>query len=357
MKRFFFTAIAIAAVAVSCTKSGLLESPQTYETPISFEPYTGKAPVTKATEADDATLRTGFRVIGFTADGEGAITNATKPYLKKMVTGTLAEDKTTTWAYKGDMFWPNDQLVFVAYGLNVNGTPVVNETAGADYGDVTVGDDIFKMGADYTEFIYKVPAERSAQKDLIISPVKVGERGKTVDMQLYHVLSRIGFSIDIKNEVDAEADRPDVAITDIELTGDFITEATFDLETAVAVGESVTYDCDGTPAATTYDFFATDETFTTSAPGKQEIDVTDNDERFLMIIPTGDTGAGANAQVKVSYSIDGKDQTPAVLSLANFQFHAGKAYEFVFTLSTVEVGFGVEVDDWDDETPETYPVK
>ena len=342
MKRFFFTAIAIAAVAVSCTKSGLLESPQTYETPISFEPYTGKAPVTKATEADDATLRTGFRVIGFTADGEGAITNATNPYLRKMVTGTLAEDETTTWAYKGDMFWPNDQLVFVAYGLNVNGTPVVNETAGADYGDVTItSDDIFKKGTDYTEFIYKVPAARSAQKDLIISPVKVGERGKTVDMQLYHVLSRVGFSIDIQNEVDDENDRPVVQITDIELTGNFISgEATFDLKDAVEAGETITYNVTGDPTLTTYDFFGIGETFTTSAPGKQEIDVKNDDERFMMIIPTGEEGAGAAAQVKVTYSIGGKDQEPAVLSLPDFKFLAGKAYEFVFTLSTVEVGFG-----------------
>ena len=119
MKRFFFTAIAIAAVAVSCTKSGLLETPKTYQDPITFEPYSGKATLTKATVADDATIRDGFRVIGF-EETSGNIT-VSDTYLRKVVKGELSQgtDPTTTWDYVGDMYWPEtNKMTFVAYGLS-----------------------------------------------------------------------------------------------------------------------------------------------------------------------------------------------------------------------------------------------
>ena len=80
MKRFFFLTIALAAAAISCTKSGLLESPQTYENPIEFEPYAGKAPVTKATEVlTDDIKESGFHVVGFVEGTDDAIDKA-NPY-------------------------------------------------------------------------------------------------------------------------------------------------------------------------------------------------------------------------------------------------------------------------------------
>ena len=369
MKRFFFTVIAVAAVASGCTKGGVLESPQTFQDPISFEPYTGKAPVTKATVANDATLLEGFRVIGFEETSNGEF-DATKPFLRKMVTGVATtttpeggEPVTTTdWSYDGAMFWPGGNVSFVAYGLNVNTTssatkPTAITTQGADYGDVqTAGTDIFKMsGTDYTSFTYNVQADRAKQKDLIISPV-VSQSSGEVALNLYHVLSRVGFSIDIQNNA---ANPPAVAITSIKLTGNFISSATFDLKNAVVSGETVSYNVRGNRALTTYEFFGEGESFTTYASGKQEIDVTDNDERFLMIVPTGnETGVGSDAEVVVTYSIGGVPQTPAKLSLASdFKFLAGKAYEFVFTLSTVAVGFGVEIDDWNAQAEQTHPLK
>ena len=363
MKRFFFMTLALAAMAASCTKGGLLESPATFQDPINFEPYTGKAPVTKATVAGEETLMEGFRVIGFKEDASGNILSdqLSTPFLRKMVTGT-GEDE-TTWSYLGDMFWPKENLSFVAYGLNVNTTPdVPTPTAiteqGPSYGDATIGsDDVFKMGADYSEFIYEVPTARAEQKDLIISPMSKGNNSGTVTMRLYHVLSRVGFSVDIVNDTEI---LPEVEITSIELAGNFISEATFDLEKAVVSGESVTYNVSGTPSDLVYEFIDEDEpSFKASAKGKTPIDITDNEDRFFMIVPTGpDTGVGEGAYVKVTYSIGGVEQTPATLPLAaDFKFLAGKAYEFVFTLSTVEVGFTVDVEDWDPQNPETYPVK
>ena len=141
MKRFFFTAITLAAVAVGCTKSGLLESPKTYEDPIPFEPYTGKATMTKATVAETTTIeQLGFSVIGFVeVDNE---INAASPYLNKVVT----KKGTDGWTYEGAMYWPDgDELTFVAFGKNAS---VVNPVNG-----------------DYTKLTYEVPVAAAAQQD------------------------------------------------------------------------------------------------------------------------------------------------------------------------------------------------
>ena len=384
MKRFFFTVIAIAVATISCTKSGLLESPQTYQDQITFEPYTGKAPVTKATIANDETLRGGFRVIGFNADASsGAIVDPSqKPYLSKMVTGTpktvevkdekgetvmdpdTGQPKTevvTEWSYLGAMFWPDkttDKLSFVSYGLNVNGTPaVVSSTSSENYGDVTINTntDIFKQGDDYATFIYEVPDARTAQKDLLISPLNTGNNGRTVAMRLYHVLSRIGFSVKVENTT---AIKPEVEITSIELTGDFIEKAEFDLEEAVTVdANGVSYEREVVTKTTdkTYSFYGTgEETFKISEPGLYKIYTGTTDaDRFMMLIPDNE-----NTTITVKYKIGGVEQEDAVLELTT-PFAAGKAYEFVFTLSTVEVGFDVTVTDWDtkhDDASEEYPL-
>lgn len=358
MKRFFFTAITLAAVAVGCTKSGVLESPQTYQDQITFEPYTGKAPVTKATVADDETLREGFRVIGFSAAADGGIADLTqRPYLSKMVTGALQQDETTEWSYSGAMFWPDketDKLSFVAYGLNVNGTPVVNETAGESYGDVTINtSDIFKQGENYATFTYTVPDERTDQKDLLISPVNSGDNGRTVAMRLYHVLSRIGFSVEVQNATTGTT-KPEVEITSIDLTGSFIETATFNLAEAVTVSSNeVTYKRGGSEATKTYTFYGADETtFKTSTTGKQAIHTGNVNDRYMMIVP------GQGTEIIVKYKIGGVQQEDAKLTLTT-PFEAGKAYEFVFTLSTVDVGFNVDVTNWDtdhNDASQDYPL-
>ena len=50
MKRFFFSLIALSAAVVGCTQSALLESPEIFNQEVSFSPYTGRTPVTKATD-------------------------------------------------------------------------------------------------------------------------------------------------------------------------------------------------------------------------------------------------------------------------------------------------------------------
>lgn len=369
MKRFFFLTIALAAVAVGCTKSGVLESPQTFQDQITFEPYAGKAPITKATIATNTTLLQGFRVIGFEETSNDSY-DASNPFLRKMVTGKVTtttpeggEPVTTTdWSYYGAMFWPGGDVHFVAYGLNVNTTsdalkPTAITTQGEGYGDVETADtDIFTMNDnDYTSFTYEVPLARSEQKDLLISAAVKNKQNGTIKLELYHVLSRIGFSINILS-----ANSPEVEITDIELTGNFITKGTYDLMNAVT-RNGAQVEVSGSHTRSTYKFYVDkvvdgqdvkEDRFSTSETGQNVICVNNNaEERFLMIIPSPTPEEGetiAPPTITINYKIGDVKQVPATYNLENnFQFLPGKAYEFVFTLSTVAVGFNVEVETWD----------
>ena len=72
----------------------------------------------------------------------------------------------------------------------------------------------------------------------------------------------------------------------------------------------------------------------------------------MMIVP------GQGTEIIVKYKIGGVQQKDAKLTLTT-PFEAGKAYEFVFTLSTVEVGFNVNVTDWDtdhNDASKDYPL-
>lgn len=406
MKSFFFTVIALAAVAVGCTKSGLIESPQTYEIPITFEPYTGKAPVTKATVVATADLYAdGFRVIGFeqaaksdalTGDQE-LFSNASAFLDRKVVAkyneGNLVTDTDgkTVWTYENAMYWPeNKYLAFVAYGLNVN-------SDGSDQ-DTTVGLDestCFVRGADYTTFTYTVSKTVAEQKDLVISPLmkdKNNASGK-IAVQLHHVLSRVGFKV-----LPSGTSGVNVVIKNINLTGNFRESGTFDLTTAVDVSATPkSYDVElGAAAQNAFSYslfgdgyalgatakdnykgfvttsastaasvpvwnnctFAKGDTFNPRTMSLPTIPVDGNgiptdatqkasfNNRYLMIMPQEITGA----EVEVIYHLSDDIERVATIPIGDvngdFEFEAGKAYEFVFTISTTAVGFDIVVNPW-----------
>lgn len=380
MKRFFFTTIALAIVAIGCTKSGLLESPQTYEEPITFEPYTGKLPVTKATEAkSDTTLkRSGFRVIGYEETTTGAITTTVTPFLDKIVNwGKPTSDATTDkWYYSGAAYWPEEKnLSFMAYGLNVN------EETGK--GTPAITDRFVQNGNDYSSFTYTVPDNVALQKDLVISPVLKGMNNdgtgdKTVRFQMKHVLSRIGFSV-----LTTGTEGVEVIIKNIKLQGSFATQGTVDLdamtsgETPVPATPSITPST--TKASKTYSLFDSDydktkttgdfEGFIVSSVNNQTTAIHNNitfeagttydpdgetgrtnaatDKRYMMLMPGN---VGSSAKIEVTYQLSGGEDMVADVSIANFNFLGGTAYEFVFTVSTVAVGFNVQVTPWSDDT-------
>ena len=398
MKRFFFTVIALAAVAVGCTKSGLIESPQTYEIPITFEPYTGKAPVTKAAVVATADLYAdGFRVIGFeqaaksdALTGDQELFSNTSAFLDRKVVakyngGNLVTDTDgkTVWTYENAMYWPeNKYLAFVAYGLNVN-------SDGSDP-DTTVGLDestCFVRGADYTTFTYTVSKTVADQKDLVISPLmkdKNNASGK-IAVQLHHVLSRVGFKV-----LPSGTSGVNVVIKNINLTGNFVESGTFDLTTAVDVSTTPkSYDVElGSAAATAFSYslfgdgyafgataknsykgfsttsttgtqtavpvwnnyvFASGNTFNpkqiVTADLKAETDAAYSN-RYMMLMPQEITGATVEVIYHLSDDIERVATIPIGDAAGKFEFEAGKAYEFVFTISTTAVGFDIVVNPW-----------
>ena len=357
MKRFFFTAITLAAVAVGCTKSGLLESPKTYEDPITFEPYTGKATMTKATVAETTTIeQLGFSVIGFEETTSGL--NAT-PYLNKEVTKV-----DNVWTYDGAMYWPDGyELTFVAYGNNANVTHPVD--------------------GDFTKLTYTVQEAAASQEDLVISPVKPNctstkpngideENAKAVSVRLYHALSRVGFKVKTIGVEDVE-----VEISAITMRGTFVTSGTFDLTQITAGEKTLLYTLtDPQSADVSYPLFgAGSQPFTTDGTlddgsNEKTFDIvpTTTEDRWMMIMPgtvgnvtdtedingNGNTDESVTPYIKVVYTLEGANPQTAIIPLVkdetNFKFDIGKAYEFVFTVSTQAVGFDVEVGIWKPDT-------
>ncbi len=400
MKRFFFSVIALSAIAISCTKSGLVELPQTFETPITFEPYTGKAPTTKATVMDsdalqapmyDATSATptkgGFHVLAFThtTTGENSVADYTAtPYMDEDVwyeaavtdnpeTTDVNEAKEAYWDYNGVSYWPEGKLDFVAYGLNAKN---------------------YMTFTSKTTFTYAVPRLVSAQEDLIVAEPQKGEtndgNGSKINIPFKHLLSKVGFSLET-NYADPNVK---VTIKKIVLSGNFYNQGVVDMTAAApAVGtksgavESYTFfGMPGTDnsvvdynpeAANTYDCFVGESKGKVTDPetSKQVYDpiyanhtitvtanVTDagttysqatpqlktgasEDNRYMMIIPTE---AQANAKITVVYQLTGDEERTAEAQLANdFEFEAGMGYEFVLKVSTLKVDFSVNVSGWD----------
>ncbi|MBR5562667.1 MAG: fimbrillin family protein [Bacteroidales bacterium] len=398
MKRFFFSVIALSAIAISCTKSGLVELPQTFETPITFEPYTGKAPTTKATVMDSEALQDelydaenspttkgGFHVLAFThtTTGENSVADYTAtPYMDEDVwyeaavtddpeTADVNEAKEAYWDYNGVSYWPEGKLDFVAYGLNAK-----------DYMAFT----------SKTSFTYAVPALVSAQEDLIVATPQKGETndGSKINIPFKHLLSKVGFSLETNN-----ADQKvKVTIKKIVLSGAFHNQGVVDMTADTpAVGSksgnvtSYTFFgmqgadnsvVDYNPSiANTYDCFVGDSkgkvtdnagkqvydpiyanhtitvvanpaedgptTFTQTSPVSKTGASEDN--RYMMIIPTD---AQANAKITVVYQLTGDEERTAEAQLANtFKFEAGMGYEFVLKVSTLKVDFSVNVSGWD----------
>lgn len=375
MKRLIFLAITVVAATVSCTKSGLLESPQTYEDPISFEPYSGKIPVTKATEATLQTMKDtlGFHVTGFLHSDD---TDFTSDYLDVDVTFKNG------WGYDGVAYWPEGaSLDFVAYGRLPEG--------------------LIDFDTDsFTAFTYEVPEDVAEQQDLVVSALKEGqsastsESGNVVKFQFEHILSRVGFSVKTNNDYNP-LQPVKVTIKQVTLNGTFVNTGKVDLtsSTPKIVSEAPTTD----NTTTRYSLFDTDYAFGTATGSNlsgfvtpdtktavhifgntkfnagagyaepTETNAADSLDRFMMIMPgqVGDlivedqsvdpyievvyqlTGAGEQvARVPLTQIVTTGIEDEPITTEVNWTFVAGRAYEFIFTVSTTAIAFDVEMKTW-----------
>ena len=376
MKRIIFITIALAAMSIGCTKSNLVSVSKGQKTPIVFETYNGKTPLTKATEVTESTFEAStesapaFRALAMLPTGAGYMDEPVW-YVPAVEDNPDTEDKDETmaayWDYDGVTYWPSDgsSLTFAAYGLNVP------------------EDNILLSSNTLT---YTVPEYAADQADLIVAtPVTQDATtgGGVVSLVFKHMLSRIGFTLQ------TSSNGTNVTVKTIELHGNFKSSGEVDL-TAEAPSIASTVN-----SATTscYSLFKTGdyfETLSTDDPAAGVkiypryvsdgvggyVTVDDESDRFMMIIPgeitetvdTDDidkdkvTDEKADPYIKVVYQIAGASDQLALIPLKrsivnadgevtgteNWNFEAGKAYEFVFTVSVTKIEFTGSVVDWDE---------
>lgn len=386
MKKFFFSVCALAAVLASCTKSEVINAPGA-ESPITFAPYSGRIPTSKATSvvgAEGLAQAGGFKVYAFMHKADEPVSYLT-PYMNKVVSGTsvTGEDNSTTieWRYDGITYWPTtNQLDFVAYSLSC-GTSLVEDAT-----------------EKYTKLNYTVPDAVADQKDLLVAtpvPNQTAEsNGCVVPLVFDHLLSRVGFSL-----VTNTGNTVPVTVKDVTLVGNFSKTGTVDLKPvyaenattpnkpAIVAGEAeaVTYDlmADGTftsvGSTSGAEVFDNSSLYTFNAGNaddiyddKYEATVFVDDEgengktkedkkaeaetaaaankasRHMMIIPS----ENHSAKLNVVYFLPeaGADFVVEDIDVSAIKFEAGKSYEFKFKVSTNTVGFSVTVNVWNTAT-------
>ena len=128
MKRFFFSLIALSAAAIGCTQSAMLESPEIFNQEVSFSPYTGMIPVTKAASVDLTHLQKpsnqggGFHVYGFL----NQVGKNPTVYMDNELVTYDSSKNPAVWAYDNMVYWPDassqSTLSFVAYNAVDNGS-------------------------------------------------------------------------------------------------------------------------------------------------------------------------------------------------------------------------------------------
>lgn len=378
MKRIIYTLFALAAVAVGCTKSNIVDVPEAQKTPITFETYNGKIPVTKASEITQADIAA-VQVTGFHVPANGTATYTGKPYMNPIISRTKSGDTWGNWEYAPLSYWPaSGSLEFVAYGTN---TP---RFEAIDQNDEPTPGELVPVDGSYVEFTYTVPTAAADQLDLIAAYVPPTSTPGTVSLNMKHLLSRIGFKLETVGSGTT------VTIDDIILHGTFNTTATIDLtETDPIIGRSNTTTSysllPGNLQYTTTGASDDSKTATTSGCTYKIYDTAteglDLNNRYMMIIPEtigeitdgladendydkdGNTTETIIPYIEVIYSLGGVSQEPAKLPLikdvreqgaeepvwAIWSFDAGTAYEFLFRVSVSKIEFTGVVEDWDED--------
>lgn len=356
MKRFIYTTIALAAVAVGCTKSNIVDVPEVQKTPITFETYNGKTPVTKATDVTQATFEAStqatpaFNVKAFKPNGEGYMDEPVW-YVPAVADNPDTQDtdeaKEAYWDYEGVTYWPGDgsSLTFAAYGLNAASN--------------------VSLSSDGKTLTYTVPENASSHADLVVAtPVtQAATAGGTVSLEFKHVLSRVGFSLTTIGSGTS------VKINNVILNGLFKNKGTVALNAGTTI----------TPTGETtlsYSLFAEGEspfvTEGTTALTKAPIHSGTEADRYMMIIP-GEvqdnewtdpiifSKVGTDPYIYVDYELGGEERKAYIPLLdtvkaddgseskVNWNFEAGKAYEFIFEVSISQIKFTGVVEDWDED--------
>lgn len=361
MKRFFFSLIALAAVAASCTQSALVETPDLNGTEITFNPYTGRTPVTRATDIVKATGLAnagGFQVIGFIKQG-----NNESLYMEKAVTGIpTGVDDAVNWNYSGNLFWPDAEsestLSFVAYSTNALGDYTLADGTSAN---------LITWTTENKEFTFTVPDKVSEQIDLLATNYQTNlsldtNAGGTVDLEFGHLLTKVGF----KAQPTRVNDDLIIKISSLALSGTMPTQGKLNLLDAVndrGQNKTVrpTWSSKTTPVApvdpenpdapegnlkTTYQMVEGSTPLEVECAA-EAVRLAEAGNPFMMIMPN----ECPDAEIQITYQLVSEDRGEsqvmnAIVPLGTFNFEQGKAYEFVLKISTSSIGFDVVETDW-----------
>ena len=301
MKKALFIIVALASVAIGCTKSEVVKAPGRGRE-IKFDTYVGKTPMTKAESADlayvqRATAEGGFQVYAFLhnyiepttqtpAEGDEIFNGSdtyvdptnvgvSTAYMDKIVTWVgetpdntdtpdVNEFKAGYWDYDGVVYWPDHttsrKLAFAAYGLNVKDNIVWDNDPTVSGNEKTKHPE----GQSYTKFTYTVPSAVADQKDLLVAPflpnqgLSENQDAKPVSINFKHLLSRVGFQV-VANQT---TDEVKIKIQEIKLVGNFPTTGKVDLK---GTGVITPNTADTDPFQTEYTFFPGDEYFITTS--------------------------------------------------------------------------------------------
>ena len=353
MKKTLFFIVALAAVAIGCTKSEVVKT-NGRGREVKFDTYVGKTPVTKAESADLAYLQRaladegGFQVYAFLhnyieptqAPGSGDVYNGedtyvdvssiltTSAYMNKVANWVGPETvidpesgaeitKNGYWDYPGVVYWPDystqRKLAFAAYALNAQHL-------------MTFADANTSTGKSFTDFTFTVPDAISDQKDLLVTPFLPNQglsetaNATPVQLDFKHLLTRVGFQVVANQDGDVEID-----IQEVILRGKFPKQGTVDL---TGSGLITPITSDGAQFADTYTLFPNEDHFVTKSStvptnifanrlvsSKTEItgeedantettttESTDDSNRFMMIMPSTQATTGtADAEGNVTY--------------------------------------------------------
>ena len=404
MKKALFFIVALATVAIGCTKSEVVKAPGRGRE-IKFDTYVGKTPMTKAESADLAYVQRelaaggGFQVYAFlhnaipyTPDPETGDTTylnvssvgTSTAYMDKVVSWQGPELPDTTqgtpghngfWDYKGVVYWPDHttsrKLAFAAYGLNADVTVDGVKLIQWESDETVAGNDKSNhpAGQSYTKFTYTVPTTVADQKDLLVAPFLVNQglsentEAAPVAINFKHLLSRIGYQV-VANQT---TDEVEIDIQEIKLIGKFPKSGKVDLK-GTGVIEPILDVVD-----TLYTFFPDSSHFVTTSnevptdiyanAGLAPVDSLgtvkpDASNRFLMIMPSQQDTVAVNgvlpektlpgAYIEVDYQLTDAEPQKARVSLDGWNFAAGKSYTFIFKVSTYAIEFEVKVENWNE---------
>ena len=356
MKRFFFSLIALSAAAIGCTQSALLETPDLDGTAVSFSPYTGRTPESKATSIDTPTLLNadnGFNVYAFLNKLEYVAINGvmtpqitTEPYLQD---ANVTLNSQGNWTYSPMIYWPesgsSSTLSFVAYSANAAGHFI-----DADGNNTDSGNNPIK--ANSTGFTFMVPTDIDDQVDLLATAyqdnLKIGDssNGK-ITLQFHHLLSRVGFKVQTTTN-----------------TTEIVTISTLKLKGSMYQAGKLVFNAvkdDGVPALNEshkeyveYDYEPGDAQITNAFSDAQPV----IEGKYLMIMPHI-IYPGDDHIIEVTYQIgNSKEKTAEVELPSDFEFVAGKAYEFILHVSTSKISFSVVEQGWNESgNSTTHPIE